>query len=158
MNMRRHSLSRYLPPASDPSTHFRISRGKTQPGFQHLPCLLARAWPDGSFELLNPAWEALGYSDDELAGRRIDELVALEPQAARAAVKSLLTEGGSIAFGLLCRDGREMGYQWNRQFDDFTSSMFIIGDGFAVAESRMRVAAPRPAAARRVGNLSYRVQ
>jgi len=35
--------------------------------------------------------------------------------------------------------------------------MFIIGDGFAVTESRMRVAASRPAV-RRVGNLSYRAQ
>lgn len=157
MNRRRHSLSGYLPPASDPSTHFRISRGKTQPGFQYLPCLLARAWADGSFEMLNPAWEVLGYSDDELAGRCIGELVALEPGAARVAVKSLLTEGDSVAFGLLCKGGREISYQWNRQFDDFTTSMFIVGDGLAAAETPIRLAAPRPAL-RRSGSLSYRAQ
>jgi hypothetical protein len=150
MNMRRHSLSRYLPPSSDPLTHFRLTRGKTQRGFEDLPCLLARAWADGTFELLNPAWEMLGYSEEELTGRCLCELVALDPQAARAAVKSLLTEGGSVAFALVCKGGRELAYHWNRQFDDFTSSMFIIGDGFAVTESRMRVAAPRPAV-RRVG-------
>lgn len=157
MNRRRRSLARYLPPASDASTHFRISRGKTQLGFQHLPCLLARAWPDGSFELLSPAWEVLGYSDDELAGRCVCELVALEPEAARAAVKSLLTEGGSVEFGLLCKDGRALDYQWNRQFDDFTTSMFILGDGLAVEETSMRLAAPRPAA-HRGGTLAYRAQ
>ncbi len=157
MTQRQHSLSRYLPPASDLSTHFRISRGKTQLGFQHLPCLLARAWPDGSFELLSPAWEVLGYSEEELAGRCVWELVALEPEAARAAVKSLLTEGGSVAFGLLCKDGRELAYQWNRQFDDFTSSMFIIGDALAAEETQTRPTAPRPAA-HRSGTLAYRAQ
>jgi hypothetical protein len=157
MNQRQHSLARYFPPGADPSTHVRISRGKTQLGFQHLPCLLARAWPDGSFELLSPAWEVLGYSEDELAGRCVCDLVALEPEAARAAVKSLLTEGGSVAFGLLCKDGRELGYQWNRQFDGFTTSMFIIGDGLAASEPPIRLPASWPTA-RRAGILAYRAQ
>jgi hypothetical protein len=127
MKARRHSLSRYLPPASDPATHFRITHGKTQRGFGNLSCLLARVWADGNFELLN-SWDALGYSAQELAGHSVCELVALEPDAASAAVSSLLTEGRALEFGLLRKDGREAKYHWNRHYDDFSSSMFIIGE------------------------------
>lgn len=128
MKARRHSLSRYLPPSADPSSHFRISRGKTQHGFVNLPCLLARVWADGNFELLNPAWDALGYSAQELAGRPVSELVALEPRAAGIALGSLLSEGRAVEFGLLRRDGREVRYHWNRHYDDFSTSMFVIGE------------------------------
>jgi hypothetical protein len=112
----------------DPSTHFRITRGTTQQGFGHLPCLLARVWADGNFELLNPAWDTLGYSAQELAGHAVCELVALEPDAASAAMSSLLAEGPPLAFGLLRKDGREVRYHWNRHFDDFSTSMFIVGE------------------------------
>ena len=128
MKARRHSLSRYLPPSSDASDHFRIVRGKTRYGFKSLPCLLARVWADGKFELLNPGWDVLGYSAEELAGRPVCELVALRPDAAGAAVKSLLTEGRALEFGLRRKDGRETRYHWNRHYDDFSSSMFIIGE------------------------------
>lgn len=128
MRARRHSLARYLPASSDPSTHFRITRGKTQRGFDKLPCLLARVWVDGKFEMLNPAWDTLGYSAQELAGHAVCELVALEPDAARAAVSTLLTEGRGLKFGLRRKDGREARYHWNRHFDDYSSSMFVVGD------------------------------
>ena len=128
MKARRHSLSRYLPASSDPSTHFRISRGRTQHGFGSLSCLLARVWADGNFELLNSAWDALGYSAQELAGHSVCELVALEPDAAGAAMMSLLTEGRPLEFGLLRKDGREAKYHWNRHYDDYSSSMFIVGE------------------------------
>jgi PAS domain S-box-containing protein len=105
-----------------------MARGEAQPGFERLPCLLARAWADGTFEMVNPAWDRLGYSDEELAGRCVGELIALEPDAARGAVKGLLTEGGSIEFALRCKDGREVNFHWNCQFDDFSTSMFIIGE------------------------------
>ena len=133
MNLRRHSLSRYIISSADPSTHFKMARGEVQPGFEGLPCLLARAWADGTFEMVNPAWDRLGYSDEELAGRCVGELIALEPDAARGAVKALLTEGRSMQFALRCKDGREVKFHWNRQFDDFSTSMFIIGDGLAGA-------------------------
>ena len=128
MKARRRSLSRYLPPSSDPSTHFRITHGQTQHGFESLPCLLARVWADGSFELLNPAWDSLGYPAQELAGHSICELVALEPDAAGAAVMSLLTEGRALEFGLRRKDGGQARYHWNRHFDDFSTSMFIVGE------------------------------
>jgi hypothetical protein len=128
MKARRRSLSRYLPPSSDPCTHFRITRGEAQRGFESLPCLLARVWANGSFELLNPAWDSLGYSAQELAGHAMCELVALEPDAAGSAVMSLLTEGRPIEFCLRRKDGRQARYHWNRHFDDFSSSMFIVGE------------------------------
>ncbi|TAK81291.1 MAG: hypothetical protein EPO20_24615 [Betaproteobacteria bacterium] len=98
----------------------------------------------------------LGYSAEELAGRCVCELIALEPDAARAAVKSLLTEGGALEFGLVCKDGHEMRYHWNRQFDDFTSSMFIMGERLP-ARSRTRAALPGAAAPRGRG-LSLQAQ
>ena len=128
MKARRHSLSRYLPSSSDLSTHFRISRGRTQRGFDGLSCLLARVWADGNFELLNSAWDALGYSAQELAGHSVCELVALGPHAASAALSSLLTEGRGLEFGLRRKDGREAKYHWNRHYDDFSSTMFVIGE------------------------------
>ena len=128
MKARRRSLSRYLPPSSDPSTHFRISRGETQHGFDNLPCLLARVWADGNFQLLGGAWDALGYSAQELAGHSICELIALEPDVASVAVMSLLSEGHPLEFGLRRKDGRQARYHWNRHFDDFSSSMFIVGE------------------------------
>jgi len=125
----RHlSLSGYLPTAADSFTHFRFVQGKTLPAFESLPCLVARAWADGRFEFLIPAWDALGYSRDELAGRCVCELVALDADAARAAVRSLLTEGGALEFALLRKDGRALRYRWNRQFDVFTTSLFIVGE------------------------------
>lgn len=143
MIARRHSLRRYVL-SLDLFTHFTIARGPTRHGFETLPCLLARAWVDGRFELLTPAWDVLGYPEDELIGRRVCELVALEPRAACAALESLLSEGGAVAFGLLCKDGCEVKYHWNRHFDDFSSSMLIIGDAMRPTRSRV----PRPAAQR----------
>jgi|KBSMisStaDraftv2_1062788.scaffolds.fasta_scaffold185262_2 hypothetical protein len=133
MKARRHSLSRYLPRSADPSSHFRIARGETQQGFGELPCLLARVWADGKFELLNPAWDALGYADGELAGRRVCELVALEPHAAGIVVSALLSEGRAVEFSLRCKDGHEVRYHWNRHFDDFSTSMFVIGEELPAA-------------------------
>jgi len=96
--------------------------------FTDLPCLLARAWTDGRFELLSPAWEALGYGRTELSGCALCELVALGPDAAREALKGLFTEGGSLELGLHRKYGGDARYYWNRQFDDYSSSIFIIGD------------------------------
>ena len=82
--------------------------------------------------MLNPAWDALGYSAQELAGHSVCELVALEPDAARVAVSALLTEGRAVEFGLLCKDGHQASYHWNRHFDDFSTSMFIVGEELPV--------------------------
>ncbi len=125
---RRRSLTRYLAASSEQSPHFRITRGRTHHGFENLPCLLARVRADGNFELLNPAWDGLGYSAQELAGHSMCELVALAPDAARIAVGALLTEGSPVEFGLLCKDGHQARYSWNRHFDDFSTSMFIVGE------------------------------
>ena len=113
--------------------HFRITCGATRCGFETLHCLLARAWADGRFELLNPGWDRLGFPKDALAGRAFCELVSLAPKAARGAMKSLLAEDGPLEFGLRYNDRREVRYRWHRQFDDFTTSMFIIGDELPVA-------------------------
>ncbi|TAK82612.1 MAG: hypothetical protein EPO20_21370 [Betaproteobacteria bacterium] len=137
MKARRRSLSRYIPSWSDRCTHFEIGLGETHRGFEALPCLLARAWASGNFELLSPAWSMLGYSTEELAGRCVGELIALEPAAARAAVRSLLNEGSWLEFGLRCKDGREIRVHWSRHFDDFTTSLFIVGDVLRAARRRI---------------------
>lgn len=101
--------------------------------------------------MLNPAWRMLGYSPRELAGRCVGELIALEPDAARAAVRSLLIEGSWLEFGLRCKDGRQIRYHWSRHFDDFTTSMFIVGDVLGAARARSGVALPAAAAQRNRG-------
>jgi hypothetical protein len=60
-----------------------------------------------------------------------------------------------VQFGLRCKDGRELRFHWNRQFDDFTSSMFIIADELPAARSRMKVALADPAAQRGRGLPCY---
>lgn len=151
MKARRHSLARYIPPSSDPCKHFKIVLGETHRGFEELSCLLARAWAGGNFEMLNPAWRMLGYSPQELAGRCVGELIALEPDAARAAVRSLLIEGSWLEFGLRCKDGRQIRCHWSRHFDDFTTSMFIVGDVLRAARTWSGVALPAAAAQRNRG-------
>jgi hypothetical protein len=133
MKSRRRSLLRYLPESADLLTHFRIAPGAVRHGFASLPCLLARAWTGGRFELLSPGWSALGYADEELAGRVVCDLLDVERSALRGTMKSLLTEGGGLEIGLRRKDGREARYYWNREFDDFSSSMFIIGDELSAA-------------------------
>ncbi len=152
MLMRRRSLARYLAPAADPLRHFRIVWGETHPGFETLPCLLARAWADGRFELLNPRWEALGFGREGLAARRMSDLIALTPKGARKAIRSMLTEDACVEFGLRCNDGHVMRCRWHRQFDDFTSSLFIVGDELTAA--RMRPARPHVHSAMQLAGLS----
>src|SRR4051812_27886387 len=114
MNLRRHSLSRYIISSADPSTHFKMARGARES---------VGRWNVGDGQSrLGPA----RLSDEELTGRCVGELIALEPDAARGAAKALLTEGRSMQFALRCKDGREVKFHWNRQFDDFSTSMFII--------------------------------
>jgi hypothetical protein len=84
-------------------------------------------WPDGRFELINHGWGTLGYSEEELLGRRFCELVAMEEAAALALLSGLLTEGLSMQFPLRSKGGSALEFHWNRQFDDFSTSMFIIG-------------------------------
>ena len=128
-----HWLSRFISSSPESFEHFTISRGKTRRGFETLPCLLARAWPDGNLVLLSQAWDELGYSDEELVGRSFCELIALEPRAACAALRSLLEFDETIEFSLRCKDQRRMRFHWNRQFDQFTNSLFIIGDELPAA-------------------------
>jgi len=129
----KHWLSRFISLSPQPFEHFTISRGATRRGFETLPCLLARAWPDGALVLLSPSWDVLGYSDEELVGRSFCELIALERYAACAALRSLLACDDTVQFSLRCKDRREMRCHWNRQFDGFTNSMFIIGDPLPAA-------------------------
>lgn len=134
MISRRHSLKRYLPPAADPYRYFRIVCGEPRRDFASLPCLLARLWIDGRVELLSRAWSELGWRDAELAGRRFCELMKMAPAAARTTMTALLAEGDPVEFELRRKDGSAVRYHWNREFDDFTSSMFIIGDEIAAAQ------------------------
>jgi hypothetical protein len=145
MFARRHSLARYILPSVDLFTHFRLARGDVQPGFEGLSCLLARAWPDGTFELVNRGWDRLGYSNERLVGRSLCELIALEPDAACAVVEALLTEGPPMQFPLRRRNGEELNLHWNSQFDDFTTSMFIVAE---------ELPATCPAGPRRVNSLA----
>jgi hypothetical protein len=122
------SLKSDFDSAADPEMHFRITTAAGRRGFEGLSCLLARVWRNGSIELLNPAWDKLGYSSAELGGRPFCELIALDSVAACAATRALLTEEGSVEFDLRCKDGRTVRHHWARELDEFTDSMFIVGE------------------------------
>jgi PAS domain S-box-containing protein len=135
------SFSGYTSSASLPFSHFKMVFGHAPHArLESLQCLLARVWSDGRFELLNRAWETLGYSEAELTGRCFCELIALESDATCAAMTELLDEhGGSVEFELIRKDGRRVKFHWQRRMDDFSRSVFVIGQALhdAIPEPAM---------------------
>ena len=94
------------------------------------PVLLGLAGFDGKLKFLNPAWEKiLGYPQQELLGRPLNELMQQHGQAAAALVDRLLVEDNfdSMEFGLRCQDGTCKWFLWHRRFDSEHQAIFIAG-------------------------------
>jgi hypothetical protein len=112
---------------------FRLVGGKPRRGFENLQVLLAQAWlAQAQIELLSPAWQALGYRDNELNGARLCALIAL-PQADACAMVRLLLDTSvtcPVEFSLRCPRS-ERRFRWYRQFDPYTNSVFLLGDEHA---------------------------
>jgi len=93
--------------------------------------LLGSVDTDGRFRFLNSAWEkTLGYSGEELRGRRLADLMPLEVLDAVAVVERFLdsVNVGPMELGLRCKDGSQKRFLWHRRFDSELRRMFIAGD------------------------------
>jgi PAS domain S-box-containing protein len=120
-------------------TDLELVRVKPRHGFEQLQVLLAMVRPEGKLELLNPAWErALGYSDDELDGRSLCELMVPDQRYPRSVLRLLLDDRipDSIEFCLRRKDGGRTRFRWHRQFDQYTQVAFIAGEEISPSEPR----------------------
>ncbi len=69
-------------------------------------------------------------------------------------MKALLTEGVSMQFALRCKGGRGLKFNWNRQFGDFTTSMFIVGEELPAARPQLKMLLPAERKTSRVPQVS----
>lgn len=94
--------------------------------------MLARMHPAGIFELLTAgAWaRALGYAPEELSGRSLRELVALEKSATATLVTALLDTSAAepTDVTLRCKDERRKYFRFHRRFDPHGESIFVFAD------------------------------
>jgi PAS domain-containing protein len=91
--------------------------------------LLARASPDGLFELLTAAWERLlGYGRREFSGKTLRQL--MKPGEPADAVAAILDHENMapVDLTLRCRDGRPKHLRLHRRFDGFGDRMFIVAE------------------------------
>lgn len=99
--------------------------------------MMARLRPGGIFELLTSgAWaRALGYMPEELSGKSLRELMALETPAAGAVVAALLDTAGAepLDVTLLCKDERRKCFRFYRRFDPRGQSIFFVADELPAA-------------------------
>lgn len=95
--------------------------------------LMARARASGTFELLTgAAWaHALGYLEEELTGRSLQDLMELGSPVPGDVVAVLLDDGHleePIEVVLCCKGERRKRYRLHRRFDDYGGAMFLVAD------------------------------
>ena len=85
--------------------------------WQHAPDLLCVVGFDGALRQVNPRWEALlGWSDADVLGRSLVELVHPDDRSALLALADHVTRGASIGAyecRVRCRDGSYRSFSWN---------------------------------------------
>jgi len=98
--------------------------------------MMARLRPGGIFELLtSSAWaRALGYRPEELVGKSLGELMALEKPAAGEIVAALLDTSAvePLDIPLRCKDDRRKCFRFHRRFDPHGQSIFVVADELPV--------------------------
>ena len=94
--------------------------------------MMARVQPTGIFELLSAsAWvHTLGYALEELSGKSLSELIALEKPAAGEIVAALLDEqdARSLQVTLRCKDQRRKCFRFHRRFDPYSDAVYVVAD------------------------------
>jgi PAS domain-containing protein len=90
-----------------------------------------------SFELLTAAaWaRALGYAADELGGKSLRELMALDTPAAQELVATLLDENDArpLDVTLRCKDRRRKVFRFHRRADPYGEAIFVLAEELAFA-------------------------
>jgi PAS domain S-box-containing protein len=95
--------------------------------------MMARVRPNGTFELLSAAaWaRTLGYALDELRGKSLCELMALDKRAADEVVAALLDENdvqSVLQVTLRCKDERRKSFRFHRRFDPYGDAIYVVAD------------------------------
>ena len=97
--------------------------------------MLARILPSGAFELLSPAaWaRVLGYSPDELRGKRLRELMPLDRPAPSEVAAALCGERQAtpIEVTLRCKDERRKSFRLHWRHDPYDHTVFVLADEVA---------------------------
>lgn len=105
---------------------------KPGPACEQSEVMLARLRPSGIFELLTSgAWgRALGYPPEELSGKSLRWLMALEKSATATVVAALLDTSVSepLDVTLRCKDERRKYFRFHRRFDPHGESIFLVAD------------------------------
>ena len=90
-----------------------------------------------SFELLTAAaWaRALGYAAEELSGKSLRELVALDAHAAQELFAALLDESDArpLDVTLRCKDRRRKVFRFHRRVDSYGEAIFVLAEELAFA-------------------------
>lgn len=92
--------------------------------------MLAQIHPGGVLELLDAeAWvHALGYTHEELGGKSLRELIAVDGPAACELIARLLDENADrpLDVTLRCKDGGRKTFAFFRRFDAYAGVMFVL--------------------------------
>lgn len=111
------------------------ARGKerTQSGIMLARIRAGRA----SFELLSAAaWaRALGYATEELSGKPLGELMALDTPAAQELCAALLDEKDAppLDVTLRCKDRRRKVFRFHRRVDPYGEAIYVLAEELAFA-------------------------
>lgn len=98
----------------------------------HSDVMMARINPAGIFELLSAgAWaRALGYRPEELSGKTLRQLIAVDSPNTGSVVAALLDPIGNapLDVALRCKDQRRKCFRFHRRFDPRGQSFFVVAD------------------------------
>ncbi len=99
--------------------------------------MLARIPSSGVFELLDagPWTRALGYTHEELGGKRLCDLMDVDGPAAREVIAALLDESADqpLEVTLRCKGGGRKSFTFHRRFDAYAIAIFVLADERASA-------------------------
>ena len=94
--------------------------------------MMARLHPSGIFELLSAgAWaRTLGYLPEELSGKTLRQLIAVDSPDAGSVVSALLNPvaDAPLDVALRCKDERRKCFRFHRRVDPRGESIFLVAD------------------------------
>jgi hypothetical protein len=94
--------------------------------------MMARLHPSGIFELLSAgAWaRTLGYPPEELSGKTLRQLIAVDSPNAGSVVSALLNPvvDAPLDVALRCKDQQRKCFRFHRRFDPRGESIFVVAD------------------------------
>ena len=124
-------------PPADFTLKVHVSAGDT---FEWSQVMLAKAYGDGTLELLTAAWERfLGYGRHEFEGKMLRQLTGFGETAAANMVVAILDERHMrpVDLTLRSRAGEEKCLRLHRRLDPHTRRIFIVAEETAASPVRV---------------------